>query len=173
MNKLYDIIKNYKQGNKESIIEVIELFNPLLNKLERQSNHYDIKSELTLFIIELMDKLPFENKKFCHDKYIVSYISKSIKNKYIYLNKKACDQLNKENEINLEILKNDRVENNLDIILFRDLIKSLTHKEQEIIIYKYGLNYSDIEIAELFNISRQSVNKTKTRALNKLKLMIN
>lgn len=71
MNKLYDIIKNYKQGNKESIIEVIELFNPLLNKLERQSNHYDIKSELTLFIIELMDKLPFENKKFCHDKYIV------------------------------------------------------------------------------------------------------
>ncbi|CEN21828.1 sigma-70 family RNA polymerase sigma factor [Paraclostridium sordellii] len=173
MNKLYNIIKNYQQGNKESIIEVIELFNPLLNKLERQSNHYDIKSELTLFIIELMDKLPFENEKFCHDKYIVSYISKSIKNKYIYLNKKACDQLNKENEINLEILKNDRVENNLDMILFKDLIKSLTHKEQEIIIYKYGLNYSDIEIAELFNISRQSVNKTKTRALNKLKLMIN
>lgn len=90
MNKLYDIIKNYKQGNKDSIIEVIELFNPLLNKLERQSNCCDIKSELIIFMIELMDKLPFENKKFCHDKYIVSYISKSIKNKYIHLNKNSC-----------------------------------------------------------------------------------
>ncbi|GIM32241.1 hypothetical protein PAGU1678_15110 [Paraclostridium bifermentans subsp. muricolitidis] len=84
-----------------------------------------------------------------------------------------CKQALNESELDLNVLENKKVENNLDMFFFKELIKSLTPKEQEVLTYKYTFNYSDIEISDLFNISRQSVNKTKTRALNKLKLKLN
>jgi RNA polymerase sigma factor (sigma-70 family) len=173
INKLYNLIIDYKNGNKDSVIDIIEVFTPLLNKLDRQSKYCDMKSDLIVFIIELMDKLPINNSRFYHDKYIISYISKSIKNKYIHLNKKACKRISSEEELNLNVLKNNVVENKLDMLFFKALIKSLTPKEREIITYKYALNYSDIEIAERFKISRQSVNQTKIRAISKLKLKLN
>lgn len=173
MKKLHDIIIDFKQGNTDSATKIIDMFDPLLNKLERQSNCCDIKSELTLFMIELLQKFPIERENLYYDKNIVSYISKSVKNRYIFLNKKACTQSNMESDLDLSLVKNNKTENNLDMIFFNDIINHLTPREQKIIKYKYALNYSDIEIASLFNISRQSVNKTKLRALNKLRLNLN
>ncbi|MGL4731667.1 MAG: sigma-70 family RNA polymerase sigma factor [Clostridium sp.] len=172
MENLYKNIIDFKRGNADAVVEIIKMFDPLLNKLARQSSCCDIKSELTLFMIELISKFPTGNKNLYYDKYIISYISKSIKHKYIHLNKKVCKQVLNESELDLNILENKKVENNLDMFLFKELIKPLTQKEQEVLTYKYAFNYSDIEISDLFNISRQSVNKTKTRALNKLKLKL-
>lgn len=172
MENLYKNIIDFKRGNADAVVEIIKMFDPLLNKLARQSSCCDIKSELTLFMVELISKFPTGNKNLYYDKYIISYISKSIKHKYIELNKKVCKQVLNESELDLNILENKEVENNLDMFLFKELIKPLTQKEQEVLTYKYAFNYSDIEISDLFNISRQSVNKTKTRALNKLKLKL-
>ncbi|MGM8317323.1 RNA polymerase sigma factor, partial [Clostridium perfringens] len=45
-------------------------------------------------------------------------------------------------------------------------------KERQVIEYKFLVGKSDSEIGEMLNISRQAINKTKNRALNKLKEFI-
>lgn len=53
------------------------------------------------------------------------------------------------------------------------LINKLTKKEKTVIILKYFYEYSDVEIANIFGVSRQAINKTKNRALNKMKKTFN
>ena len=53
--------------------------------------------------------------------------------------------------------------------MFRDLILSLKPRQKQITFYKFYLQLSDIEIAEIFKISRQAVNKAQRLALKNLK----
>ena len=57
-------------------------------------------------------------------------------------------------------------------VLLYDMYKNLTKKERQVIEYKFLVGKSDSEIGEMLNISRQAINKTKNRALNKLKEFI-
>ena len=57
-------------------------------------------------------------------------------------------------------------------MLLYDMFKNLTKKERQVIEYKFLVGKSDSEIGEMLNISRQAINKTKNRALNKLKEFI-
>lgn len=57
-------------------------------------------------------------------------------------------------------------------LLLYDMFKNLTKKERQVIEYKFLVGKSDSEIGEMLNISRQAINKTKNRALNKLKEFI-
>ena len=57
-------------------------------------------------------------------------------------------------------------------LLIYDMFKNLTKKERQVIEYKFLVGKSDSEIGEMLNISRQAINKTKNRALNKLKEFI-
>ena len=50
-----------------------------------------------------------------------------------------------------------------------DMFKVLSEKEAYIIKLIYVYYLSVTEVAEYMNISRQAVNKTKNRALNKIK----
>ncbi|MGE5632228.1 MAG: sigma factor-like helix-turn-helix DNA-binding protein [Caulobacteraceae bacterium] len=49
------------------------------------------------------------------------------------------------------------------------MLKSLSSLQKEIIRKRFLQGYSDSEIAQIFHISRQAVNRTKNRALLKLK----
>ena len=57
-------------------------------------------------------------------------------------------------------------------LLIVDLKSVLSEKEFRVIYYHYFLQYSINEIAEISNVSRQSVNKVKIIALKKLKTTI-
>ena len=71
-------------------ILIMEKFEPKLNKLQRNSVYEDMKSDLILFMFKLLNKIPLEKDIFREDKYIISYINRSLKNHYIYLNKRLC-----------------------------------------------------------------------------------
>lgn len=99
--------------------------------------------------------------------YIVSYIHKSLNNRYIYLNKKNKDRINREIKIDnnyIEAGYND----NWSTILFEDMIDILTELEKDIINKIYNLGYYEAEIARYYNVSRQAINKTHKRALSKI-----
>lgn len=62
---------------------------------------------------------------------------------------------------------------NLKIDIVRDALKSLSHREQQIILLRYGLDdkhrKSLEEVAEIFNCSRQSISLQEKRALIKMR----
>ena len=169
MGDLYNTIKNIKNGETDEIVYILNLFDPLLNKFQRNSNYEDMKNELSLFMFTVLNKIPLDIHCFKEDKYIVSYIHKSLKYKYMSLNKLNQKINSNEIESDFTLLNSFNDVNPTSHIFFNDIIKNLTENEQNILrkIYIEGLNES--EISRCLNISRQAVNKTHLRALKKLK----
>lgn len=168
-NRIYLLIKAYRNGDKNKIVEVIEIFNPLLNKLHSKGSSDDIKSDLILFMFDLLCKIPLEKEIFCSDKYIISYIKKSLVNEFIRLNKICCRNKDLEFSLDESYVKSKYTTSVYDEIIFKDMIKNLTEREKEIFYKKYVLNYLDSEIARSKNITRQAVYKTHKNAIKKLR----
>ena len=53
MSKLCNLIRLYKEGNKDYLIDIINIFNPVLQKFQRESYCEDIENDLILFMIML------------------------------------------------------------------------------------------------------------------------
>jgi len=65
----------------------------------------------------------------------------------------------------LTILKTILLENNLE-----EGLKLLTQREKKIISLYYLEGYKDEEIARLYGINRQNVNRQRKRGISKLKI---
>lgn len=169
MGDLYNAVKNFKNGETDEIVYILNLFDPLLNKLQRNSNYEDMKNELSLFMFAVLNKIPLEVNCFKEDKYIVSYIHKSLKFKYMSLNKLNQRIASTEIESDFKLLNSFNNENPTSLIFFKDIIKNLTENEQTILQKIYIDMLNEAEISRSFNISRQAVHKTHSRALKKLR----
>ena len=167
--ELVKTIQNKEKGYKKAILKLIKQFQPLVRKYSYLLYYEDSQSELTLTFIETLYKIPIDNPRFKQDQYIISYISKSIRNNYIHLSKKRNQLYYYESPINLDIAEDSYQINIGDKLYIKDLLSLLTEREKEIINLKYFKEYSDIEISKKIGISRQAVNKTKNRALKKMR----
>ncbi len=156
---------NFK--NNSNILLIIEKFQPLIKKYSKRLFYEEAESDLTIFLLELIKKIPnTENERV-----ITSYIAKSIKNEFIRLNKKQ--ELISQKEVATELDKLKYIsENNIDLdikIDIKNALKSLSQKQREVIEYRILLDYSYSKTASTLNISRQAVFKTQKKALNILK----
>lgn len=172
MGEIYLLVYESKKGNKEKVIDLIHKFDSLLNKLQRNSHYEDMKNDLVLFLLRLISRVPIEVENFKDDKYITSYIYKSIKNEYIRLNKKIQERHNNELYLNESIINNKQNEQ-FDKVMLNDMMKILTEKEKEIISKIYINGFTEAQIGRDKKISRQAVHKTHERALKKLRLHYN
>ncbi|KNY25314.1 sigma-70 family RNA polymerase sigma factor [Pseudobacteroides cellulosolvens] len=156
----------YAQKRKGNYLEeVISKFRFLVKKYARLLNYEDAESDLILHLIELIDKMPALRQ----DNAYVSYIHKSIVNKYLYLKKRIYK--NKLYEIPLEdidYLLNEE-KSMMDLFICTDYVNKLPQKQKNIIYKLFFQQYSEIEIAKQLQISKQAVNKTKKKALCNLK----
>ena len=168
MKQLYNLIQDFRKGNTDALIHIIKRFNPQLNKYQINSSYDDMKSDLILFMFKLINKIPLEKDIFKEDKYIISYVSKSLKNQYIYLNKINCNIISKEISLDEKYI-NKGDYNCFGNIIFEDLINGLTDIEKDVIIKIYKFNYSKAEVAKINGVSRQAIHKTHDRALSKIK----
>ncbi|EPY2275259.1 sigma-70 family RNA polymerase sigma factor [Clostridium sporogenes] len=164
-NNLYNCVKTAKLNDKSSMEYLIKRFEPLINKYAyKLIESEDGKSELTLKLIRLINKMPLYKECFKKDKYIVSYIKISLKREYIYLYEKQ-----KKLALNQSYLEeNTKYFFDNSNIIFYDLIKSLNNKEKYIFITKYIHNFNSSEIAKSLKLSRQNVYITEKRAINKI-----
>lgn len=163
---IYKKIIKFRNGDNNSLEEIIELFNPVINKYSRLLDGEDTRQDLIIHIIKVLNKIPIDKIKFYQDKAILGYIVKAVRNQYIYLSKKNSKKNLNETSLNFEWeIGYDEFESELELL---DLFEILTEKESFIIksIYVYYLSIS--EIADYMNISRQAVNQSKNRALKKL-----
>lgn len=166
-NSIFKRVVSYRKGDNEALLEIIEVFNPLLSKYSRLLDGEDTRQDLIIHLISVTSKINLHNKEFCKDKVIVSYIAKSIRNEYIKLSKKKNKTILNESELNLDIeVAYDGFESEFELL---DFFKILSEKEAYImkLIYVYYLSVS--EVSDYMKISRQAVNQAKNRALKKIK----
>ena len=157
---IYETIKKAKNNDSKSIEKLIDCFNPLLKKYASKHPEFeDTYSELILHFIETIKKIPID-KKFKEEKYILSYIKKSIHNQYL--------KLINSNNLPFEITANSTYYNDESNLIFYDLIRSLSKKEQTILTKKFIYNLKNIEISNQLNISPQNTQMCIKRALKKI-----
>lgn len=172
---LYFLIYQYQNENDDdSLLLVLEQFTPLIKKYARKLSYDGAQTDLIIYFIELLKKIPL-NKQMKEDKYLLGYISTSIKNHYIKLNKSYYKILTNETKLNLDLttpeliidnFQNDFIENTIVLNL---ALSKLSECQKKIIIDKFFNQKTDIEISKELNISRQAINKTKNKALNNMR----
>ncbi len=168
--RLYEKVNRAKEGDSKGFEEIIDIFNPIINKYSRLLCREDTKQDLIVFLIELINKIRIDNSNFSEDKVILGYISKSIKHEYIRLSKQYNKYSIKKIELNLDLQL--QVEDNNSLIEVLDLINVLTDKQKKVIKFIF-IDCNNInEVATYMNISRQAVNQIKNRALNKLRMSL-
>jgi RNA polymerase sigma factor (sigma-70 family) len=166
---LAEIALNAANGDEEAIVVIIKKFMPTILKFSRELNYEEAETDL---IIGLLEKLPKISSKIVvntHEGVVVNYIYQILKNKKIDLFRKYIVNVEKE------ILNDEILDLSSYIVDFNQkmeidgYLSKLTEKQKKIILLRYYHGFSDAEVAERFNISRQSVNKIHRRALEKLK----
>lgn len=166
-NNLFYHFNEAKNNNSKSIEYILQRFNPLILKYSNKLREpEDSKSELTLHLLKIINKIPLEQPNFKDDKFIIAYIKTSIKNHFclLYSNQKKYDSIVEASVHNKQV-EQHTINSNL---IFYDLIKILNPKEKIIFEKKFLYNYTNTEIANYLNVSRQNVQICIKRALIKL-----
>lgn len=161
------LIRDYQQGDVESFYPLYDEFEQLLHYYGRHLNYDDALQELTVYFVELITEISLH--RFCADETVSlqKYIAVCIRNKYIALSK----QKQRHDKILVEY--REYIASSQppfeDRLALSAALRRLTEKQYRIILYKYVYGYSDVEISSSLNISRQAVNRLKTRGLHVLR----
>lgn len=161
-----------KTPDEDAILSLLLAFDKLLKKYAKMLEYEDAYEDLRLFFIELIYYIKEKGIGRENDGSVVRYISTALKNKYIALSKKK----KMEELLSLHNLSDDQIvvlekisaaEDRTDISYYYPVRDCLTNREREVMHLLINCGYTVNEIAEKYRISRQAVNKTKLRALNK------
>lgn len=163
-----------KLPDEAAALQLLEMFEKLLKKYARQLGTEDAYEDLRLFFFELITKL--KGKDICSDNdgYIVSYITKSVKNQYIAMSKNRnahkediFSDISEEQMTYIEQLA--ATDDTVDISVYFPQDNKLTAREYTILHFFFVFGYSIEDIAHHLNISRQAVNQAKNRAISKVR----
>lgn len=169
MNKefIFKIIDVKKNNKDESMLDILAIFDNIINKYSRKLNGEDTKQDLYVFLIKLINNIDELSIVNYEDKQVLSYFSKSLKNEYIRLSKKNDRRKNNE-DYNCEdrVWGYNFIESNIEVI---DSIKNLNNYEKKIINMVVLNGYSVSEVAKKTGKSRQAISQVKNRAISKLK----
>ena len=70
--EIIDKVKKYREGDNNSLIEIITLFNPVLSKYSILVDGEDTKQDLIIHLIKVLNTAKFYDENLCKDKYIFS-----------------------------------------------------------------------------------------------------
>lgn len=176
MSELYNLIESSQTKKLKSLEKLCEDFSPLIKKYAHFLNYEDAYNDLQLHFIESIYKIPIKNGNFSKsDAYILSYIRKSIYNEYIVLSKRESQYkdkyviVEKYDNIAYKFVSKEKQYFSEDTLYLSDLKEFLSHREMCIFKLKFIENYSDMEIAKMFCVTRQAINKTVNIIKKKLK----
>ncbi|WP_195951870.1 hypothetical protein [Clostridium saudiense] len=131
MNKefIFKIIDVKKNNKDESMLDILAIFDNIINKYSRKLNGEDTKQDLYVFLIKLINNIDELSIVNYEDKQVLSYFSKSLKNEYIRLSKKNDRRKNNE-DYNCEdrVWGYNFIESNIEVV---DSIKNLNNYEKK------------------------------------------
>ena len=170
---IYEIIKGVQNKNEYLTIVFIKKFSPIFRKYANSLHYEDAYEEIKASVYEAVMKMNL-SKMNQSSPFLLSYIQKICFTKYVELSKKhnrtsaiPFSALTEEQEYCLFSSLNET--DQYTQILLSDLKQVLTKSEIEVI---YKLFFCDDTVSELAGKkqkSRQTINRTKKRALKKLR----
>lgn len=167
---LREKIENYQNGNEKEIVKILEEINSIF-KIIKFKYDEEVEGEVICYTITFLKKIDIS--RFENTDYLKNYIKKSLINRAKDVLKKKYKDIEKitYNTDLLEIEGNKLVNSNLmeSKLEFTNLLECLNKRERKIINMFFYDKSSIQEIARELELSRQYVNKTKNRALDKLR----
>lgn len=164
------------QNNKGNILnEIVQDFTPLIKKYTFLLKHEDAQADLQLDFIELICNFKTDSFSPKEDKYVLAYIEKSIRNAYIRRSKEKvrqnhCDFFEDLTHTQKHVAeKTAATYDRYDELDAAQLKQLLTPCQFKVVYYLYFTDLSVKETGQALGISRQSVNKTKSKALATLR----
>ena len=178
-NKIHMMLKASKIDSN-SLITLIEKFQPLLRKYASYLKYEDAYDDLLIDFIEFTKKFKADSIINKDDYTLISYIRKTIHNSYLKKSKinahykkmhQLFNELSEEQELLLECITDEfDLNSEIEDDFFQEYLTEFEFSILKLIFYH---DYKVQEISKLKNISRQAVNQTKIRAIHKLKNIIN
>lgn len=181
MRELKDLIVAAQNSDKQSMMELLTYFEPIINKYTRRMrNDEDFKSDITIYLIELINEIKLSKFRIPNDYAIINYVKNSLYHQYICLSKKSSVRRVTENNYESEDLDewigvDTSFSDTINDFLMDDVLRNtLTEREYSCIKLMVLDGLSSTQAANILGITRQSANEAKIRALTKLKrLLIN
>lgn len=161
------IINEIKKNNNANLHRLLSVFEGLIYSYGKKLNYDDAGQELTVFLIELFNKINTDNFPSDASDGLKRYIAVAIRNKYISLSKSNQEIKNHNCELKDNVLFD--FQNNDDAIMLKEGMKLLSEKQKLTLVLRYVYGYSDAEIGDKLSISRQAVHKLENRGLNILR----
>lgn len=155
----------------ESMLMLLEKFKPLILKYAVLLHYPEAKQDLDYELIILAHKMRLENIQD-YEGAVVNYIAESIYHAFLKLYKlqerhKSTVEYNSDLE-NAAVLTPDPF---TEPDFWIQIKQALSELEYETVILAIVYEYSDAEISRMRRVSRQTVNDTRKRALEKLRRM--
>jgi RNA polymerase sigma factor (sigma-70 family) len=167
-SNLYELISAAKKGEEQALINLIVIFEPAVNKFSRHLGYDCAKTDLNIFLIELIKRLELKKFDSKANGKIFNYIYNSLKHKKINLFNKNVKNKIDVLPIKLEYIKS--YDSNIETkILVSEFWEFLTAYQQNVLQKKFFEGLSDVEIASDLNVSRQAINRCKNRAFDRIK----
>lgn len=157
--EILELINNAKNGDRIAFEHLLKQYNNIIHKVNSHwGNTQDGYQEGVLALYEAVEKYDAtKNTKFSTYFYMV--LRKKIRR---YVEKNKNDYLEEVEHCT----QNINIENT---VICKDIIKSLDAKEKEFLQLHYKQGYNLTEIAELWNVSKQSISLYKFKVLAKLR----
>lgn len=148
---------------QDEMLYLLQQFDPLLQKYAHALHYEDAYNDLQLCFIELIVRIKAEGFIGKDEKYILSYIRKSIVSFSIKLSKKMHHRA-------VELQNDDYSRSDFYIgLLWYDLQDVLTKDEQQFLLELYCADISASELAMRRNVSKQAISNKKRRILGKIR----
>ena len=148
---------------KNEMLCLLQQFDPLLKKYAHALHYEDAYNDLQLCFIELISGVKVEGFLGKEEKYILSYIRKSIVSFSIKLSKKMHHRA-------VELQNDDYSRSDFYIgLLWYDLQDVLTKDEQQFLLELYYADISASELAMRRKVSKQAISNKKRRILDKIR----
>ncbi|AGL03314.1 RNA polymerase sigma factor [Desulfoscipio gibsoniae] len=170
-----DLIVQSQTSDSSATLTLIRKFDPLLRKYAYKLYYDDAYNDLLFDFIEFLNNIRIDRMRDTSEGILISYICTSIRSNYI---KRLLAMKRLQNFVPYSALSDSELyyaeaaSATTDPYLKLELTgidHVLTESELFIVKMIYLLGYTVTETAGIYRISRQAVNQTKRRALQKLK----
>ena len=174
----FNLIEKSQIGDSDATLELIQKFNPLLKRYAKKLSYEDAFNDLMLDFLELIHNINLNRIRIRNERGVVAYISSAVHSYYIkrltavieQKNIKSFSELSEDEEYYLK--SKSGTDDMFVESEFQFLLTTLTNLESQVITSLYFVGYTVAETAEMQKVSRQAVNKTKIRAMKKLRSIL-
>lgn len=171
-DNLTTFISEYKKGNHESFLPIVEKLKPAIFKYARnlfRENFEDCVSELELAILESVNKIPnIQNETQC-----LAFLINAVKNKYLELARKSIKISASELPFEEQDLVCPYMEyeyGNCELRMDIDnLLSECSESQKKILLAVIFEGKNSSQIAAELHTSRQYVNQIKKKWLKQIK----